>query len=87
MGLTPQALFIRCRDIQQSKADGKQECKVRKNTWRSLLAIYLILGVLSLVACVSIAISNNGADTESEINGKEIEKESNIYLGEDNADK
>lgn len=62
--------------------DGKQAHKMRRYIWRSIVAIYLIIGVLSLMACVSIAISNNGADVESEIDGPDTNKETDIKIGE-----
>lgn len=56
---------------------------MKRDTWRSLLAIYLIIGVLALVACVSIAISNQG-EAESEIE-TEIDASHNLDIGEDDA--
>ena len=54
---------------------------MKRDTWRSLLAIYLIIGVLALVACVSIAISNQG-EAESVIE-TEIDARHNLDIGDD----
>jgi len=59
---------------------------MRKDTWRSIMAIYLILGVLCLVACVSIAISNNGAGADSNIDGPEESKDLDINIGDNDND-
>ena len=50
------------------------------------MAMWLILGVLCLTACVSIAISNDGADAISEIDGPAKDKEPSINIGDNDND-
>jgi len=50
------------------------------------MAMWLILGVLCLTACVSIAISNNGAGADSNIDGPEKNKAPDINIGDNDND-
>ena len=50
------------------------------------MAIWLILGVLCLTACVSIAISNDGADATSKIDGPEKDQDPDINIGDNDND-
>ena len=50
------------------------------------MAIWLILGVLCLTACVSIAISNDGSDATSEIDGPAKDIEPSINIGDNDND-
>jgi len=54
--------------------------------WRPKMAMWLILGVLCLTACVSIAISNDGADAISEIDGPAKDKDPSINIGDNDND-
>lgn len=55
--------------------------KPRKSKMVRIILV-LILGVLCLTACVSVAISSDKSEAESEIDGAEIDREINIDLGE-----
>ena len=54
--------------------------------WRPKMAMWLILGVLCLTACVSIAISNDRADATSEINGPVKDENPSINIGDNDND-
>ena len=47
---------------------------MRKTPLRLAMPIYIIIGVLALMACVSIAIAGPQSEAESEIEGKDIIK-------------
>lgn len=50
------------------------------------MAAYIILGVLCLTACVSIAISGNESGSDSDIAGPVKEKEPEINIGDNDND-
>jgi len=50
------------------------------------VAIYILLGVLCLTACESIAISKDRADATSEINGPVKDEKPSINIGDNDND-
>ena len=50
------------------------------------MAIWLIFGVLCLTACVSIAISDHGAGTKSQVDGPEKDTDPDINIGDNDND-
>jgi len=59
---------------------------MRLYRWRLTMAAYILLGVICFTACVSIAISNNGAGADSNIDGPEENKDLDINIGDNDND-
>jgi len=58
---------------------------MRHNRWRGTVAIYIIIGVLCLTACISIAISDGGSSPNN-IDQPDFDKDKDVYIGDNDND-